>query len=53
MGDNAEIYQRLGKVETELASVKTNLVWIQRFMWLLFPSGGLFGWALAKIFGGG
>ena len=53
MGENAEIYQRLGTLETDLAAVKTNIVWMQRFMWLLFPSGGLFGWALAKVWGGG
>lgn len=52
MGENAEIYGRLVKVETELAKQGERLVWIQRFMWLLFPSGGLFGWALAKVFGG-
>ena len=52
MGDNAEMYLRLGKVETEMARMVERIVWIQRFMWLLFPSGGLFGWALAKVFGG-
>ena len=53
MGDNAEIYQRLGKVETALPSMKPNIVWFQRFMWLLFPCGCLFGCALAKLFGAG
>ncbi|MBR2839303.1 MAG: hypothetical protein IKE55_10995 [Kiritimatiellae bacterium] len=52
MGDNAEIYQRLGKLETDVAQIKERLTWTMRFMWLLFPSGGLFGWALTKLFGG-
>lgn len=52
MGENAEIYQRLRDVETELARIKEQMVWLMRFMWLLFPSGGLVGWALARIFGG-
>lgn len=52
MGDNAEIYGRLGKLETDIATLSERITWMQRFMWLLFPSGGLVGWALARIFGG-
>lgn len=52
MGDNVEIYKRLSKVETDLARLNERMAWLLRFMWLLFPSGGLVGWALAKIFGG-
>ena len=52
MGDNAEIYGRLGKLETDLATLKESVKWMTRLMWLLFPSGGLVGWVLARIFGG-
>ena len=52
MGDNAEIYGRLGKLETDIATLNERITWMQRFMWLLFPSGGVVGWALASIFGG-
>lgn len=52
MGDNAEIYGRLGKLETDLATLIERVKWQQRLLWLLFPSGGLVGWALAKTFGG-
>ena len=52
MGDNAEIFKRLNALETELARFNERMVWLQRFMWLLFPSGGLVGWALTKAFGG-
>ena len=52
MGENAEIYERLRKVETDTALIKERLAWVLRFMWVLFPSGGAVGWALATIFGG-
>ena len=51
MGENAEIFKRLNEVETKLARLDERLTWIQRFMWLLFPSGGIVGWALTKVFG--
>lgn len=51
MGENTEIYGRLVKVETDLARLNERITWIMRFMWVLFPSGGLVGWALAIIFG--
>lgn len=53
MGENGEIYERLRTVETELARINERMTWIQRFMWVLFPSGGVVGWALAKVFGAG
>lgn len=53
MGENTEIYMRIVKLETETARISERILWMQRFMWLLFPSGGLFGWALAKVWGGG
>lgn len=51
MGENAEIYKRLVTVETDLARLNERVAWLLRFMWVLFPSGGLVGWALATIFG--
>lgn len=51
MGDTAEIFKRLNSVETELARINERMAWMQRFMWLLFPSGGIVGWALTKVFG--
>ena len=53
MGENGEIFDRLRTVETELARMSERVVWMTRLIWLLFPSGGLFGWALAKVWGGG
>ena len=52
MGDNAEIFMRLNAIETELARIKECMAWMQRFMCVLFPSGGIVGWALTKVFGG-
>lgn len=52
MGDNAEIYKRLNKVETELAKLNERLSWMMRLSWLMFGGGGVVGWALAKVFGG-
>ena len=53
MGDHAEIFKRLNAVEQELARINERMVWFQRFMWLLFPRGGIVGWAMAKVFGVG
>ena len=52
MGENAEIYERLRSLETDLAQIKERMTWLMRFMWVLFPSGGIVGWAVASIFGG-
>ena len=52
MGENAEIYGRLGKLETDIATLNERVKWMGRLVWLLFPSGGLVGWALARTFGG-
>lgn len=51
MGENSEIFERLNDVETELARLSERVTWLTRFTWLLFPSGGLVGWALSVIFG--
>ena len=52
MGENAEIYERLRKVENDVTLINERMTWLMRFVWVLFPSGGVVGWALAKIFGG-
>ena len=51
MGENAEIYERLRTVENDITLIKERMTWLMRLAWILFPSGGLVGWALATKFG--
>lgn len=49
MGDNAEIFKRLGCVETELATLNERMKWHEKLFLIAFGGGGVVGSAITLI----
>lgn len=49
MGDNAEIFERLRCVETELATMNERLKWHEKLFVVAFGGGGIVGAAITII----
>ncbi len=49
MGDNAEIFERLRSVETELATLNERLKWHEKLFVVAFGGGGVVGAAATLI----
>jgi len=49
MGDNAEIFERLRSVETELATLNERLKWHEKLFVVAFGGGGIVGAAATLI----
>ena len=49
MGDNAEIYQRLGMIEQSLSALTERVHWLERLMLPIFLGGGVVGSAVTII----
>lgn len=49
MGENAEIFERLRSVETELATLNERLKWHEKLFVVAFGGGGVVGSAITLI----
>ena len=49
MGDNAEIFERLRCVETQLATLNERLKWHEKLFVVAFGGGGVVGAAITLI----